>query len=274
MLCLFACAICINCVFTAASLNDVADTTIFPSDEVVGHVKAAAQTECASVPLSCAPNCGVAISTAMRRCSLAGGGVVRLGSGVYHLNDSFTARPQLSAVLALDGLTDVALVGKLAKTGYSQSSVDQSATTLLVHGLRGAVWMHNCTRVRFHSLDFDMARLPYTYGRAIGATDLSTTIEFDPKLYSFENRAQQPWQLRVTNVNEFDPMDWRLNGTGQYNSATAPVPVTLDRPGQLTLHGVGMTQGVRVGKHYILRNTCEISISQCLIIASQRPIQP
>lgn len=189
---------------------------------------------------------------------------MRLSSGVYHLNDSFTDRPQLSAVLALDGLTDVALIGKLAQTGYTQSSIDQSTTTLLVHGLRGAVWMHNCTRVRFHSLDFDMARLPYTYGRAIRATDLSTTIEFDPKLYSFESRAQQPWQLRVTNVNEFDPMDWRLNGTGQYNSATAPVPVTLDRPGQLTLHGVGMMQGVRVGKHYILRNTCELSLPQRL----------
>ena len=127
---------------------------------------------------------------------------MRLSPGVYHLSDSFAARPQLSAVFALEGLTDVALVGKPTQPGYAQSRIDRSATTLLVHGLRGAVSMNNCTRVRFQSLDIDMARQPYTYGRAISATDLSTTIEYDPTLYSFETRYR--WSTKVGSRTPFE----------------------------------------------------------------------
>ena len=167
---------------------------------------------------------------------------MRLSPGVYHLNDSFAARPQLSAVLALEGLTNVALVGEPTQPGYAQSRIDRSATTLLVHGLRGAVSMNNCTRVRFQSLDIDMARQPYTYGRAISATDLSTTIEYDPALYSFESRAQQPWQLRVSNVNEFDPGEWRLNGTGE-STALSPLPIIFSYKSEKSLCGAGWAAG-------------------------------
>ena len=208
------------------------------------------QRSCAGVPLSCAPNCGAAITAALHACSEAGGGIVQLVAGVYHLNDSSSWAAHGQQLIRAQDLTDVALVG--ASTGsraYNHARADPAATTLLVHGLRGAVTVFRCRRVRFFDLDIDMARLPYTFGYVSAATDDTMTVKFDPTVYPFDAPVQ-PWTTIVTNVQEFDRGDWRMNAS----IGGGRLPIAIDSAGQLTLSGLGTSAGIRVGKWYVLRN--------------------
>jgi hypothetical protein len=206
---------------------------------------------CGGVPLSCAPSCGSAITAALNGCSAAGGGIVQLRAGVYHLNDSLISSPDLSCLIKLDGLSNVVLAG----AGGAGRGPDPTATsTLLIHGLRGAIWVHNSTNIRFEHLDIDMARVPYTFGKCTAVTPASMTLQFDPQKYSFEGDLQ-PWQMQVSDVNEFDTGNWRMNGSTGLSTLRSFLPIELDGPHQLTLRGLGSMQGLRVGKWYVLRNT-------------------
>ena len=221
------------------------------SHDAHAHVDPSRPRLCGTVPPSCAPNCGEAITSALHACSAAGGGTVQLTAGVYHLNDSLAWAGRGQQLIKAQDLTDVSLVGATTaiSRGYNHSQIDPRATTLLVYGLRGAVTVFRSRRVRFVDLDIDMARLPYTFGYVSAATDDTMTVKFDPSIYPFEAPVQS-WTTTVTNVQEFDRGDWRMNaslGGGQ-------LPVVVDSVGQLTLSGLGTSAGIRVGKWYILRN--------------------
>lgn len=208
---------------------------------------------CAGVPLSCAPNCGAAITAALHACSASGGGTVQLVAGVYHLNDSYAWAAQQAQLIKAEGLTDVWLAGAAGRTGgYNHPHPDPAATTLLVYGLRGAVVVFQSTRVRFVNLDIDMARLPYTFGVVSSATANTMSVKFDPHRYPFQApaRPMDQWTMTVRNVQEFDLGDWRMNAS----IGAGRLPIVIESPGHLTLTGLGTTAGIRVGKWYILRN--------------------
>lgn len=233
-----------------ASALPAATSNVHSPSATHGTLSSAA---CAGVPLSCAPNCGAAITAALHACSASGGGTVQLVAGIYHLNDSYTWAAQQAQLIKAEGLTDVGLAGAAGRAGgYNHPQPDNATTTLLVYGLRGAVVVFQSTRVRFVNIDIDMARLPYTFGVVSSATANTMSVKFDPHTYPFTApvRPMDQWTMTVTNVQEFDRVDWRMNAS----LGGGRLPIVIDSPGQLTLTGLGTTAGIRVGKWYILRN--------------------
>lgn len=218
------------------------------------------------VPLSCAAtaSCAVQITQAVMRCSQSGGGTVHLAAGTYHLNDTGAAFGQFAPMLQLGGVHNVVLAGHpgaaYASSGYQQPNADPSATTLLIHGLRGGVLLQDSSGVTFSGLQVDMARMPYTYGRCTAATGSTMTVQFDSTAYPYDadSVTRNPWLMQVTDVNLFDTFNWRI-GEGSTIAASLLhedfFAVHLDAPGQLTLQGIGLSQGIVVGSDYLLRNT-------------------
>jgi hypothetical protein len=82
---------------------------------------------------------------------------------------------------------------------YSQRRIDPTATTLLVHGLRGGFSLNDAVDIKLSGFQMDMARMPYTYGHCTAATPSSMTVQFDAALYPFDAStvAQNPWLLKV-----------------------------------------------------------------------------
>jgi hypothetical protein len=116
---------------------------------------------CGTVPLSCAPNCGSAIVTALSDCSASGGGTVSLSAGIYIVNDT---SPASGPALLLTDLMNVNLVGEAgSRDYYSTTGPDPSATTLMIYGLRGAFSLSNCSNLIVKGVQVDMERQPYTY---------------------------------------------------------------------------------------------------------------
>jgi hypothetical protein len=67
--------------------------------------------------------------------------------------------------------------------------------------------------------------------------------------------------LQVTDVNLYDTFNWRIGQGATIASSSMQPPldafdVHVDSPTKLTLHGIGLSQGVAVGSDYLLRNTC------------------
>ena len=201
--------------------------------------------------VSCAPNCGSAIVTALETCSASGGGTVTLSAGIYVVNDT---TPAAGPSLPLRNLANVQLVGAAGSGDYYTAGPDPAATTLMIYGLRGAFALSNCSNVRVRNIQIDMNRLPYTYGQCTAATETSFTLKFDPARYPFDAPVPD-YLLKVQSVMGFDPKNWRMahDPVDIYTTAS-PYSANLAAPNLLEIKGGGSANHIKVGDWYVLRH--------------------
>ena len=213
---------------------------------------------CGPVPLSCAPNCGGAIVKALTDCNAGGGGTVTLSAGIYEMND--TGAKDHQPIMTVAGLSGVALKGETGSGDYYTAGPDPTATTLMVHGMKGFASIADSANVRFEGLQVDMLRQPYTYGQCTKVSGDSFEIKFDPEAYPFDAPVPD-YLLKVQSVMGFDPIHWRMarNPVDIYVTAS-PYTVTLNggksgKPNSLTVHGTGFGAArIVAGGWYVLRH--------------------
>jgi hypothetical protein len=144
-----------------------------------------------------------------------------------------------------------------AKTGWvninnarNLALVGQGAT-LLCDDLSLTVVIGASSNVSVTGLEFDMVRMPYTYGMVT-----ASVIAFNETEYPYAGPlgvARYPWLLAAQGVLGFDPVHWRVavDAVDIY-ALTDPIRITYDaaRPGLLTL----MTPALPVGGWMVVRH--------------------
>lgn len=163
------------------------------------------ENACQPVSPACSArgSCGADIVSAMTACSNAGGGVVQLTPGIYHMNDSSTGGAPMIPAVSLQSISNVTLLGE---------STDGLSTLILLHDQRKGFSINDCVNISFKNIAVDTARPMFTYGKVTQVNQNDFTVAFDPTVYPFpkgSNGFVPSWLLKVLAVFEFDDAAWR-----------------------------------------------------------------
>ena len=202
-------------------------------------------------PLACTPGkCASVIAAALRQCSDAGGGVVRLAGGIYHLNDSSVSSG--APMIALSNVSNVSIVG----------SADQlRPSLLLIHGSQTGFQLSAAHAITLEHLELDMARYPYTFGTATAVTATSFELEYDSAQYPFASQEEAPWQYEASSVMGFDTHFQRMANDPvvdlQGSFPLTPVDsrtAAASNNNRIVVHGAGAPEGIAPGRSFVLRH--------------------
>lgn len=180
------------------------------------------------VPLTCAPNCLPAITSAITACESQNPCTVQLDTGIYPL-----VAPAYSSLFNINNAQNFVF------QGAGEDTVLQLKDIATVFSISGGA------NVTFSSFTIDHYRVPFTFGLSTGDGPQGSELTFDPSQYPI-NLTEFPWQGRAQSVLGYDIVKGRVsappNVTDIY-SLDNPIPLTYLSPSVLRLEGTHLKQG-------------------------------